>query len=330
MMQNAELVLRLPFSLGPGKRLEGIENPVEFQFAGRACRLSRLNDELYVASVSPFLSDTEAKEFFVTARNGLVWASLQHHVALKVNPQFDEVTYAPDPEGAARNLGLAGSRVDGLVNADQPAIYPVGKHIRTIIAKGVGVVGGVQPQVFFSTVEEGIAMARDVNVLDDPRFSTSLDLYAAHHYEHSSAAKLLTLVMALEALTTPQPKASAAQELLELWQNELAEALCQIPADDLRSRESLEALQRELLFRREDSLRQRVRTLVRRTLAAAGHAKAEELAQLAVTVYDRRSMLSHEGQLAASELGDAIRDAKFIVEEVLRSRLVVGSNLETQ
>jgi hypothetical protein len=326
-MNFSALVLRLPFSLGPGKRIEGLENPIEVQFAGRACRLSRLDDELYVAAVSPFLSEEEAKAFFLTARNGLAWASIQHHSALKVNSQFDEVTYALDPEGAAQNLGLSGGRIDGLVNADQPAIYPVGKHIRTLLAKGSAVVGGVQPQAFLSTVEAGIASVGDINVFDDPRFSTSFDLYAAHHYELSSTAKLLTLVMALEALATPQPKAPAAQELLQRWRNELMEAFRQIPADDLRSRESLEALERELLFRREDSLRQQVRILVRRTLTAAGHVKAEELAQLVVTVYDRRSTLSHEGQLSTAELSEALRDAQLIVEEVLRSRLVVRNYL---
>jgi hypothetical protein len=126
--------------------------------------------------------------------------------------------------------------------------------------------------------------------------------------------------MALETLTSSRPKHRAAQELLNQWQLQVGERKQQLPvASD--EYEALESLERELLFRREASLRSQIRTLVHDTLEADGNPNANQLAGRAVKVYDSRSTLVHEGVLQTDELRTAEQDAREIVVMVLKSKL---------
>jgi hypothetical protein len=94
---------------------------------------------------------------------------------------------------------------------------------------------------------------------------------------------------------------------------------------------SLKSLRRELLFRREDSIRQQIRRLVFTTLQDNGDKDAATVARTAVKVYDLRSRLVHDGKLESQELSKATNDAKSIVERVLRGRFVRrASNSENQ
>jgi hypothetical protein len=93
---------------------------------------------------------------------------------------------------------------------------------------------------------------------------------------------------------------------------------------DTEEHHALESLERELIFKKTDSLRRQVRTLVYETLDLAGHAHALDLAQKAVKVYDARSELVHEGYLSDSLLSRVTAEAKEIVEQVLRAKFRAG------
>lgn len=56
-------------------------------------------------------------------------------------------------------------------------------------------------------------------------------------------------------------------------------------------------LERELLFRREASLRSQIRKLVVDALVIAGNPDPQEVGRRAVKVYDKRSTLVHQGVL---------------------------------
>ncbi len=145
-----------------------------------------------------------------------------------------------------------------------------------------------------------------------------MELYAAYFYEQSANAKFLTLIMVLETLTVSHPKHEVALELLTQWRSQVEERKRQLhPGSE--EHEALEALERELLFRREASLRSQIRTLVRNTLTTAGNLNASRYAQHAVRAYDRRSTLVHEGTLPTGVLREAARDAREIVEAVLKA-----------
>jgi hypothetical protein len=112
---------------------------------------------------------------------------------------------------------------------------------------------------------------------------------------------------------------------LDKWKQEVQE-LQEPLAPDSEDAASLEALSRELLFRKEDSIRRQIRSLVFTTLQANGDEDAQAMATKAVQVYDHRSTLVHEGRLDPPVLGKANSDAKNIVERVLRARFVQRAN----
>ncbi len=168
---------------------------------------------------------------------------------------------------------------------------------------------------------EGIAFPESAKVIDDAKLRVALELYGAYFSELSANARFLTLVMALEALTSSTLRTELVLNLAAKWKKDVEE-LQKTVGPESDDADSLEALSRELLFRKEDSIRRQIRTLVFTTLQANGDGDAEETARKAVQVYDLRSMLVHEGKLESPVLGQAISDAKNVVEWVLRARFV--------
>jgi hypothetical protein len=84
---------------------------------------------------------------------------------------------------------------------------------------------------------------------------------------------------------------------------------------------ALEALERELLFRREMSIRSQVRAVVLDTLNSISHPDAKKIASQALKIYDKRSTLVHEGCLPPTELHHCEQEARQIVEIVLKAKL---------
>jgi hypothetical protein len=132
--------------------------------------------------------------------------------------------------------------------------------------------------------------------------------------------------MALEALAEGGLKPRVALDLLAKWQGDVAERKNQALAPE--QREALEALERELFFRKAKSLRSQVRALVLHTLEASGAPNASDIAQNAVKVYDKRSALVHEGSLPDDELRWAEREARTIVQAVLKAKFLQVGNLD--
>jgi hypothetical protein len=108
-------------------------------------------------------------------------------------------------------------------------------------------------------------------------------------------------------------------ELLDGWKPQV-EALENGFPKDSEEWHALDALEREILFRKTDSLRRQVRSLVFDSLRSVGQEDAYELEQKAVYVYDMRSKLVHEGYLPAEVLSQIKEDARKIVELVLRAK----------
>jgi hypothetical protein len=131
------------------------------------------------------------------------------------------------------------------------------------------------------------------------------------------------------ALATGTPRTPLVLGLLDKWKKE-AEELKDIVEPESDDAVSLEAVSRELLFRKEDSIRRQLRILVSTTLQANGDPDASEMASSAVRIYDLRSTLVHEGKLESQVLSKATSDAKHIAERVLRARFIqkaaVGGN----
>lgn len=318
-----DYTLRFPFELAPGYCISGLEEPFEFMVDGLSWVIEYRRNH-YVLKVTGLDSEATCQDYLKHVWFGFNWLLLKRGIPVKVNLTFDKVTYASDPEAAARNLerkmGLPyKGPVDGLVNENFPSTYPSHKNIRFV---GVGT-----PSVTVSTpvtdipsfLKEGIEIRRDNPSINDEKLQLAVDLFSAYWYEHSDNARLLTLVLVLESLMPHFPRHEIVVKLLERWQLEV-EKLKKEFEPDSNEYNALESLEHELLFKKTDSLRRQVRCLVLKSLEFLGHDKPRELAEQAVWVYNRRSELFHTGSLPKPLLSKATSTAKSIVELVLEAR----------
>ena len=101
----------------------------------------------------------------------------------------------------------------------------------------------------------GSALTRAVDLVqhapERSKLETALELYEAHFTEKQARVRFLLLVLAFETLTHPTPKHATALALLDRWRVELEShmSLCQAGSEDFVG---MEALMRELFFRKED------------------------------------------------------------------------------
>lgn len=326
---SLSFTLRFPFELAPGWEISGLGNPIERRLEGLTLRLER-QGRMHVLVVDSFDSEASAKAYASRIWAGLMWVALNRGVGFTASLDFDQVTFAADPDAAAANLsqafGLAvDGGVDGLVDSRRPAVYPSGKRIRFLSGGDATLTVGTAFETVYGLLVEGLSLPGGPLLVSDSRLGTALELYRAHYYERSANARLLTLVMALEALTEGELKPQCALDLLTRWQHDL-ETLDSTFAAETEEREAIEALRRELIFRRTKSLRGQVRRLVLSSLEATDAPNAKALAQEAVKVYDMRSTLVHEGRLSPEDLRWAETHAKQIVETVLKALVVTHAD----
>ena len=149
------------------------------------------------------------------------------------------------------------------------------------------------------------------------RLRTSLELYGSHFHEREARVRFLLLVMAIESLATPSTKHPVALYLISQWQDQLHTEKAQRESSSPEF-VALEALERELLFRRDDSIRSQVRGLVSSCVRSNG-AEAREVVKRAMKAYDLRSKLVHTGHLDATEIAQGEKDAQEVLEFVLES-----------
>ena len=322
--------LRFPFQLAPGRDIANLHAPCEREIDGLLFRFER-QGTLYVLTVSGLPSAEAATAYLQRVWAGLMWVVLHHGVAFNAELDFAKVVYTADPQEAADNLyhnfGLPSEGgVDGLVDGNFPAVYRSNKRIRFVTVNPVNLVMGSHIDQFYSRFAEGISIPHGTEIITDAKLKTALDLYAAYFYEHSANARFLTLVMALETLTDNQPKPPFILAILDQWQRHVEHLKGDVQSES-DEHAALEALERELLFRREASLRSQIRSLVHRTLEDAGNPDAQVLARQAVRIYDKRSTLVHEGTLPDRELRQAESDAKRIVEMVLKAKFVLRGEI---
>jgi hypothetical protein len=209
--------------------------------------------------------------------------------------------------------------IDGLANSNFPLAYPSSKQLRFCTVGDASLTVGTPAQQLLAMAQEGLSIRDGMPVPLDSRLQTALDLYAAYWYEQTSNAKFLTLILALECLLTPTARHSVAREALDAWRPEL-EARRDAFTPDSAEYFALDSLLREIVFKKSDSLRMQVRSLVKESLDAVHDPRAGVLSAKAVKVYDLRSALVHQGSLPPQELNRATQDAKEIVELVLRAK----------
>ena len=322
---ESKYTLRFPFQVVPKRKIPKIDKPVTQKY-GKLTFLLKQDDPFYIFEIEGFHSEKAAREYLNNLWIGLMWVMLNNGMAFNANMVFDTVVYSEDPykaaENIAKNFGLSNKgrgKVDGLANGNMPIVYPSGKIVRTITGTAT-VTTGLNIHQVYRLLFEGLSSFNDSEIIIDRKLKTALELFNAHFYEESSNAKLLTLIMALETLTTNQVKHKVAIDFIDQWCSQVVQQKEQFKSDT-DEYEALESLERELLVRKETSLRRKIRTLVYKTLSLDRNPDASRFAQRSVKIYDSRSTLVHNGHLPPTELQQALSEAKEITEMVLKIKL---------
>jgi hypothetical protein len=309
--------LRVPFTVPLNREIMGL--PISGNLDDLIFVLDK-EDRFYVITVEGFTTENAAKEYLNNIWAGLMWLLLHRGLSPDAVFETSKVVYAEDPYEAAKNYGFK-NPIDAFIDGGCPAVYPTNKRICKETANPITPYQTYHARDVFNLFRDGLAFEGSATVILDRKLRVALELWGAYFTEISSNARFLSLIMALEAMATGIPRTQLVLDLLEKWKKEVEALRNTVEAesdDDL----SLEALGREVLVRKEDSIRRQIRRLVFTTLQSNGDKDAAVMAKKALDVYDQRSTLVHKGQLEPPELGTATNDAKNIVERVLKSRFL--------
>lgn len=311
--------LRFPFR--PIDQVSGLQGRADIPWSGGTAYVE-LSDPYLVLSLEGFETEQAAQGALPYAWSVVALTSVRSRMGFSCIDQLDTVVYAEDPDAAGANLERMGLRnvgpVHGLVNGNWPAAVPVDKNIRYATAGDLTVVTTSSADSLVDSMSNLLAHGDPTLLFHDERFRLAAELWMAHYQEKTSRAKFLTLVTAIEILAPPVNKHPKALQLLDSWRRHLKELLesCQSGSEE---EASYEALERELFFRREQSIRGRVRSYVRDTLMDSRPEEYEELARAALFAYDLRSKLVHDGTLERSRLASGYEAATRVLGALLES-----------
>lgn len=321
---TTQYVLRMPFQLPPGQEFTKLDSACNRTVLDHSVKIAELNGWYYFL-VTGFTNESDAQEFIPKLYAGLMWALLHQGLSPEATLEPQPMFYSDDPVQAARNLSksfdLQATRVDSLVDASRPAIYLSGKEIRIITTGNITLLQGFNSEQSLDFICHAAAFPNADRAVSDGKLSVALDLYNSFFREASQNARFLTLAMALEALAPEEFKPAEIVSLVEEWM-----ATVQTHMEGLRPGNEewagYESLQKELGFRREVSIRKKIRTLVHNTLSHHGDADAEDISNHAVHLYDKRGKLVHDGFLPDDDLRDATTQLHEIVRRVIVARFI--------
>lgn len=239
--------------------------------------------------------------------------------------------FTKDPIATGRHLFKTSDAdpVDSVVDGSRPAIYLANKRIKISTTGHVILTQGFNPEQSLNLMCEAMSFPYSDSVLADRKLQIALELYSTFFRETSENARFLTLSMALEVLAPEELKPNYIVQLIEEWmmvvRNRKA-AFLSGSADWC----AYDALEREIGFRKGVSIRKRIWTLVERTLSSRSDNGANETAKLAVSLYDKRSRLVHDGYLPEHELREATTQMREIVRQILEVRFVELANYSSR
>lgn len=274
-----------------------------------------------------FESEAEAQAYLPGLKRGLWNLALVHQIAFKPSFERQHITPVPDPYTAERNLAQGfGMAVEGpfqplhwVIDEDGYAIFKAGEGVRPLLfVEASGHV--VHPtDAVREALASGIEGAQSASDSVDERLATALDLYLSHFYEVSIRARFLTLVTVLEVLAPVTEKHPAAIRLVVDLHRDIDDLLkTEVDPD---ARDALEALRKEIDFRREKSIRRRIRCLVLDEPTLGDIPQRKGLARRIVDAYDLRSAMTHSGAIAEEALIGAFEIILAVVKSVLLGRL---------
>lgn len=283
-------------------------------------------ERFLILSAGDFASETDAEAFLPRLKGGLWNLAIEHNIAFTPFFERRHITRPEDPYVAARNLAKSFDMtveqpvepVHGLTDEEGYTVFRSDESIRFLgVVEGTGhtSTGWVDVARTLTIGIENIRLPADET---DANLATAIDLYLSSFYESSIRARLLTLVMALEVLAPVTEKHPAAVQLLAHFLETIDVRLS--GEANPEARDALEALRREADFRKDTSIRRRIRQLVLQE-APMSELDRETLAKRVVAAYDLRSSVVHTGTLDPQALAAAYDTAQHAVKLLLRRRL---------
>ena len=278
-----------------------------------------------VLKAGDFETEADAEAFLPRLKGGLWNLAIEHNIAFVPFFGRRDITRPEDPYVAGRNLAESFNLivegppqpVHGLTEEEGYAIFRTGEYMRFL---GMGDFTAHVSTGWINAARTLVAGMTQIRppAGDDADLATAIDLYLSSFYESSSRARFLTLMTALEVLAPVTDKHPTAVALLVELGNAIGARLAN--EADPEARDALEALKRETDFRRETSIRRRIRQLVL-TEAPLGEVELKALAKRVVDAYDLRGAVVHGSAIHPNALGDASQTALDTVKLLLRSRL---------
>jgi hypothetical protein len=310
--------LRLPFRLAPGRALPDVKG--ERAWRGFRIELEKVDGFTGALLLHGFQDASTAIDFLGPLQAALTWCALQEEFSFEANLKPGSVTYADDPELAMESFRKMGIEVDwpidGMGDGQAPIVYTEGAYVR---------------RTYFGDITVGAELS-EASMLDSliagldgelppahEKISTALDLYMVSFFERTPRGKLLTLVMALEALITTSERPAVVVELLKEFRTKAAE-LRESHEKGSPEAEALDALMNELYFKTRSSISSEVRNLARRVAQFLGEDPRAAVAD-AKAIYQTRSALAHKGTVPDNELADSLLKARSLSRKVMMAAL---------
>jgi hypothetical protein len=315
--------LRVPFQVQPGYTFGSTGSPSRTTFDNLSVSLDQAQDG-YALRLDGFSSTESALRFTPRIWTGLTTLMMERGSAFSGSMSPRPVAYTehmgkPSAGSLAKAFeASSGKPLEGVADGDAPSIYETDKNVAFLQMGTPTVTVSVPADQALASLIKGFRTESAQRLFDDERLHTAVDLYAAALFEQSPAARLLTLSMAFEVLAPVTYKHEVIRKLAEQWRNDVAKARL-VHAKDELAIASLDSFERELLFKQETSISGRIRECVLEELGSDAHAKAQ--AKRALSAYDARSKLLHDGRLDPTVRGKAIEDFTDVLKQIVLRRI---------
>jgi hypothetical protein len=320
-MPNQGFTLQVAVKTLEKEPFAGLNHESGFQIGSVHVSITQRSGYL-VLKARDFVTEEEAASFLPRLKAGLWNLALEYNIAFIPGFEQRKITRSKDPKTAGRNIaasfGLSDlGPVHGLADEGGTVIFPSNENIRFLGVEGTARIS-CHFNNAFRVLSEGIKSTQLGASFVDETLSIAFDLYLGHFYEGSIRARFLTLIMTLEVLAPVTEKHFIVQKLLTKWREEIQDSLAQTADED--AQDALEALDRELNFRKETSIRRRVRRLILDE-APLDEPDRTALSKQVIRAYDLRGSLAHSGAVDENKLYEAHDITLRAVKLILRTRL---------
>jgi len=288
---------RIRFNVEPSRRFSSDTNPVAVEDHGgslKAIEGATMADATRFALRMGGFATAEDAE-----RVGFQWADAIVIAGLRLRTGFDVGRFALGLGGASAYLKQLVREDFGIIIRNEVHgldVFEDTPTTRFVAASGTAQ-GNMRADHLVTTLRASVPPTPLA-----PKLRLALDLFGLARFERSPRVRFLTLISAIEVLTTRAPSSAAALVLVDSWERALASA-------DADVRDVLTNRLREL---RRESIGVACRQLVR---DHGGDAAVKDFRRL----YDVRSTLVHDGEVPGEDFSAVAQRATDLTALVLES-----------